>query len=138
MVTIFTHTDRIMLKQMIDNAAAGYYSAAVSCAGITGFVINAIIDSFRPPIFEANKTNQDRFEKKCYNALQYGYIFLLNSKYSNCRIFWLYCSNHLWRGIPDCCACSQNSYLVCYIRVLGNCQKYLDARQKQARCIMDH
>lgn len=63
MVTIFTHTDRIMLKQMIDNAAAGYYSAAVSCAGITGFVINAIIDSFRPPIFEANKTNQDRFEK---------------------------------------------------------------------------
>ena len=63
MVTIFTHTDRIMLKQMIDNAAAGYYSAAVSCAGITGFVINAIIDSFRPPIFEANKNNLDRFEK---------------------------------------------------------------------------
>lgn len=63
MVTIFTHTDRIMLKQMMDNSAAGYYSAAVSCAGITGFVINAIIDSFRPPIFESLKHSEEKFER---------------------------------------------------------------------------
>ena len=63
MVTIFTHTDRIMLKQMMDNSAAGFYSAAVSCAGITGFVINAIIDSFRPPIFESLKHSEEKFER---------------------------------------------------------------------------
>jgi len=48
MITIFAQTDRIMLKLMIDDAAAGYYSVAVSLAGMTGFVFSAIIDSIRP------------------------------------------------------------------------------------------
>lgn len=63
MITIFAQTDRIMLKLMIDDAAAGYYSAAVSCAGITGFVFSAIIDSMRPMIFESKKTDNSAFEK---------------------------------------------------------------------------
>jgi len=58
MVTIFAQTDKIMLKQMIDESAVGYYSAAVSCAGMTSFVFVAIIDSFRPVIFE-HKKNKD-------------------------------------------------------------------------------
>lgn len=63
MITIFAQTDRIMLKLMIDDAAAGYYSAAVSCAGITSFVFSAIIDSMRPLIFESKKENNVTFEK---------------------------------------------------------------------------
>ena len=63
MVTIFAQTDRIMLKIMIDDAAAGYYSAAVSCAGMTSFVFAAIIDSMRPMIFESKKTDHTAFEK---------------------------------------------------------------------------
>jgi len=59
MVTIFAQTDKIMLKQMIDESAVGYYSAAVSCAGMTSFVFTAIIDSFRPVIFE-HKKNGDQ------------------------------------------------------------------------------
>ncbi len=58
MVTVFAQTDRIMLKLMINETAVGYYSAAVSCAGLTSFVFAAIIDSMRPSIF-AHKKNSD-------------------------------------------------------------------------------
>lgn len=63
MITVFAQTDRIMLKLMIDDAAAGYYSAAVGCAGITSFVFSAIIDSMRPLIFESKKEDNVAFEK---------------------------------------------------------------------------
>lgn len=63
MITAFSQTDRIMLKLMVDNSAAGFYSAAVNCAGMAGFVANAIIDSARPVIFESKKTSEANFEK---------------------------------------------------------------------------
>ena len=74
MVTIFAQTARIMLKFMLDNEAVGYYSAAVSCAGMTSFVFTAIIDSFRPLIFESQKSNQQLFEKnvtRLYSVIIY-------------------------------------------------------------------
>ena len=63
MVAIFAQTDRIMLKLMIDDAATGYYSAAVACAGMTAFVFSAVIDSFRPMIFDDKKNNEAQYEK---------------------------------------------------------------------------
>ncbi len=42
MITIFAQTDHIIIKLMLDNAAAGFYSAAVACAGMTSFVFTAI------------------------------------------------------------------------------------------------
>ena len=63
MVAVFAHTDKIMLKLMLDEAATGYYSAAVTCAGITSFVFAAIIDSARPTIFESKKVDINSFNK---------------------------------------------------------------------------
>ena len=63
MVTIFAQTDKIMLTLMVDDAATGYYSAAVACAGITSFVFVAIIDSARPAILESRKISVELFEK---------------------------------------------------------------------------
>jgi len=63
MVTIFAQTDRIMLKSMVGNEAVGFYSAAVTCAGFTSFVVTAIIDSFRPVIFERKKESEEQFER---------------------------------------------------------------------------
>ena len=63
MVTVFAQTDRIMLKAMVDEAAVGYYSAAISCATMTGFVFVAIIDSARPGIFESARASTSSFEK---------------------------------------------------------------------------
>jgi len=74
MVTIFAHTDRIMLKLMIDDSATGYYSAAVTCAGLTSFVFSAIIDSARPSIFESKKISEQAFEKnmsRLYSVIIY-------------------------------------------------------------------
>lgn len=72
MITIFAQTDRIMLKLMIDDAATGFYSAAVTCATMTGFVFSAIIDSFRPMIFDSKKKDEKLYEKDM--CLLYGII----------------------------------------------------------------
>ena len=61
MVTIFAQTDKIMLKAMIGAESVGFYSAAVTCAGMTGFIVTAIIDSFRPVIFEGKKKSEEVF-----------------------------------------------------------------------------
>lgn len=76
MIAIFAQTDRIMLKLMIDDAATGYYSAAVTCAGMTGFVFTAIIDSFRPMIFDDKKTDEILYEKDMCRL--YGIIIYLS------------------------------------------------------------
>ncbi len=64
MVMIFQHTDRIMLKLMIDEKETGLYSAAITCIGISGFVFAAIIDSARPVILEAKEKSHELFEKR--------------------------------------------------------------------------
>ncbi|HOA34320.1 MAG: flippase [Clostridiales bacterium] len=63
MVVVFGQIDRVMLKLMIDEKAVGLYSAAVASAGVTYFVFAAIIDSFRPVIFESKKADHASFEK---------------------------------------------------------------------------
>lgn len=57
MVSVFTQADKIMLKLMNGDAESGYYSVAVTCAGMSVFVFSAIIDSFRPVIFENKKSD---------------------------------------------------------------------------------
>ena len=75
MVTIFAQTDKIMIKNMVGNAENGYYSTAVTCAGMTGFVFVAIIDSLRPIIFETKNKNQVDFERNM--TLLYSIIIYL-------------------------------------------------------------
>lgn len=85
MVTVFSQTDKIMLKLIVGDAANGFYAAAVTCAGMTGFVFSALIDSFRPVIFESKKNSQLQFEKNItrlfaivlYAALLQSMVFTL-------------------------------------------------------------
>lgn len=63
MVTIFSQTDKIMLKLMMNNAETGYYSAAMTIAAMSSFVFTAIIDSMRPTIFENKNISEEKFEK---------------------------------------------------------------------------
>lgn len=63
MIVIFAQTDRIMLKAMINNEATGYYSAAITCAGMTQFVFAAIIDSMRPTILEGKKISEESYQR---------------------------------------------------------------------------
>lgn len=64
MVTIFAQTDKIMIKALLGTESTAYYGTAVTCAGMTSFVFVAIIDSFRPWIFEAQKQNEEVFKHR--------------------------------------------------------------------------
>ena len=75
MVTVFAQTDRIMINLMIGDAETGFYSAAMSCAMMTGFVFTAVIDSFRPLIFG--------------NRLEDGTAFRTNMRRLYSVVIWL-------------------------------------------------
>lgn len=76
MVTVFQQTDRLMLKLMMDDAATGYYSAAVNCAGMASFVYGAIIDSMRPVILKLRKHSVKAFENRMIQL--YSIIFYMS------------------------------------------------------------
>jgi O-antigen/teichoic acid export membrane protein len=72
MITIFAQTDKIMLKMMITDEAVGIYTAAFTCAGMTSFIFSAIIDSFRPTIFEKKQASESDYENTligCYSVI---------------------------------------------------------------------
>lgn len=75
MLVVIQNTDHIMLTAMIDKAENGYYSAAITCAGVTQFVFTAIIDSFRPQILSYKKENEAAYQKSM--SLLYGIISYL-------------------------------------------------------------
>ena len=62
MVSIFAQTDKLMLKWMIGEEVVGYYSTAVTICGLSSIVCAAIINSFRPVIFENNDVSREAFE----------------------------------------------------------------------------
>ena len=64
MVVVFQNTDRIMLKLMIGETETGFYSAAITCIGISFFVFSAIMDSARPVILEEKERNLELYEKR--------------------------------------------------------------------------
>ena len=57
MLVVIQNTDHIMLTLMIGKEENGFYSAAITAAGIFQFVYSAIIDSYRPVIL-ANKKDK--------------------------------------------------------------------------------
>lgn len=63
MISVFSQTDRIMLKIMMDESAVGFYSAAVTCAGVGGFVFEAIINSAQPVVLECARRGTEALEK---------------------------------------------------------------------------
>ncbi len=75
MIMVIQHTDHIMITTISGKAENGYYSAAITTVGVAQFVYTAIIDSFRPIIFESKKTNKQKYEKTISSL--YGIIIYL-------------------------------------------------------------
>lgn len=74
LATIYAQTDRVMLKNMVDNSSVAYYSVAVTLAGLMTIVTSAIIEGFRPEIIgNHNSGNQKMYEKRLTQA--YAVIF---------------------------------------------------------------
>ena len=63
LTAIFAQAGTILLHLLTDEVSTGYYAAAVTCTGLTGFVFAAIIDSMRPAILQAHKESEESFRK---------------------------------------------------------------------------
>ena len=53
MVSVYASTDRLMLKQMLDEASVAYYGLAVSLSTMWAFVLQALIDSAYPSVIRS-------------------------------------------------------------------------------------
>ena len=74
LVMVFQQTDRLMLKNMSNTEMTGFYTVAVACVNIFGFVYIAIVDSFRPIVLESRNKSIEEYENlliKLYSLIFY-------------------------------------------------------------------
>lgn len=64
MVSIYASTDKLMLKQMLDESSVGHYSLASSISVTWAFLLTAVIDSVYPEIVRAYGTDKRGYERK--------------------------------------------------------------------------
>lgn len=76
MISVYACTDRLMLKQMLDEASVGHYSLASSISVMWAFVLSAIIDSLYPGIVQSYGKNTLEFQRK--NRQLYAIVFYLS------------------------------------------------------------
>ena len=82
MVSIYGHTDKFMLKQMLSETQVGYYATATALCTMWTFVLYAIIDSMYPTIVKAFKKDKYVFEKR--NRQLYSIVFYVSVFVSLC------------------------------------------------------
>ena len=76
MVAIYGATDKLMLKQMLDESSVGYYSLASTISTMWVFVLAAVIDSLKPTIMRYHQNDKESFESS--NRKLYAIIFYLS------------------------------------------------------------
>ena len=76
MVAIYGQTDKLMLKQMIDETEVGYYAIATAVCAMWTFVLQAIIDSVYPTILRLKNQDNIVYEKK--NRQLYAIVFYIS------------------------------------------------------------
>ena len=64
MVVIFNQTDKIMLKQILDEAETGYYSIASNLCNMWPIVLTAVITSANPVILNAKKVDEELYKRR--------------------------------------------------------------------------
>lgn len=84
MVAIYGQTDKLMLKQILDEDAVGYYSTATALCTMWTFVLNAIIDSMFPTILRLAQKDKNAFERK--NRQLYAIVFYICCFVSVCFV----------------------------------------------------
>lgn len=82
MVAIYGQTDKLMLKQMLDETSVGYYATATAICSMWTFVLSAIIESMYPTIIMSFKKDKETFERK--NRQLYAIVFYVTCFVSVC------------------------------------------------------
>ena len=85
MGSIYNKTDKLMLKQMLDEEAVGYYSTATAICSMWTFVLSAIIDAMYPTIIQTFEKDKKAFDKK--NRQLYAIVFYVSTFVSLMFVF---------------------------------------------------
>lgn len=80
MIAVYSQTDKLILKQMLDESAVGYFTTATAICAMWVFVLQAIIDSIYPTILNLKGKNQELYEKK--NRQLYAIVFYVSTAVS--------------------------------------------------------
>lgn len=79
MVSVYATTDKLMLKQLMDEASVGYYGLAVTLSGTWGFLLQAVIDSVYPSVIRSHSQSPEAFARRnrqLYALVLYGAGFI--------------------------------------------------------------
>ena len=76
MVAIYGQTDKLMIKQMLDEAEVGYYSIGTTISSMWVFILAAIIQSIYPTIMQLHRTNKEAYIRK--NIQLYSIVIYLS------------------------------------------------------------
>ena len=135
MVAVYAQTDKLMLKQMMDETSVGYYSLASTINLLWVFILQAIIDSMYPTILQVYKKDKKTFEKKnrqlyaivIYISITVAIFFVIFAKRIICLLYgeaYLESAQPLriitWYTIFSYLGVARNAWIVC-----ENKQKYL-------------
>ena len=135
MVAIYAQTDKIMLKQMLDESSVGFYSLASSLNHMWVFVLAAVIDSMYPTILKLYNKDSEAFKRK--NKQLYAVVIYLSAFVALCFVLFgkyiiliLYGEEYLpaasplkiitWYTVFSYLGVARNAWMVC-----TNNQKYL-------------
>ncbi len=82
MVSIYSQTDKLMLKQIVGESEVGFYGIAATMCNMSAFVISAIIDSIYPTILRLKNQDYEAYERK--NRQLYAIVFYVSAFISVC------------------------------------------------------
>ena len=96
---ILGHSDKVMLQQMLDEAALGQYAAALNFAGIMYTIYAALNDSWRPFFFEDMKQgSRDGLREKTENYLELFTVFSVGFVLLAREVYQVYVSEEFWES----------------------------------------
>lgn len=64
LITVYSQSDRIMLKNMIDSDAVALYTASAVLAGALSMIPASLIEAFRPDIMEYKQKNENLYQTR--------------------------------------------------------------------------
>ena len=77
---LYAQVDRVMLGNMLDKTAVGYYSAALTISHLWSMIPTALIQSLSPVLYEAAGKSRNQFLRRLRQS--YAALFWLNALYS--------------------------------------------------------
>lgn len=80
--TIYGQTDKIMLNQLLNSEAVGFYSVALTLAGAISIIPAALIEGFRPDIMSCKAAGTDLYRRRLQQL--YGMVFWICIAYCLC------------------------------------------------------